>query len=310
MVAGIDISKDKFDGQIQDGKRIEFSSEPSEFPKVKKALAGVTRVLMEATGTYHLALAEYLHAEGFEVVVVNPAQAHYFAKATLRRNKTDKVDAAVLCEMAKDESHRLWSPPSKERKELVGLLRAREDLCVRLGAKAAQLKNPGITARERELYLRESAFLQEEKKLLEKDISELLKSSEELAGQAELLTSVPGIGPLTAATLLAHLPEDLASARQAAAYVGLTPKLVQSGLFKGRTRLSKMGHRGLRRLLYIASWSACKAPGTLKEHYERLTQRTGSKKAALLAVAHKILRIAFGVLKHNKPYDPKYLTTI
>ena len=103
MVAGIDISKNTFDGEIQNGKTFALSSEPLEFGKVKKALKGVKRVLMEATGTYHLALAEYLHQEGFEVVVVNPAISHYYAKSKLRRNKTDKVDASLLCEMARDD---------------------------------------------------------------------------------------------------------------------------------------------------------------------------------------------------------------
>lgn len=309
MVAGIDISKDQFDIEIQSGKTLTLSSEPSEFGQVKKALKGVRRVLMEATGTYHLALAEYLHSQGFEVVVVNPARSHYFAKFQLKRNKTDKVDASLLCEMAKDASHRLWTPPTKERKELIGLLRAREDLVTRLATKASQLKNPGITDYERTLYESEQAFLKETKKKLDKDLLRLVKASDEIANQSELLTSIPGIGVLTAASLIVHMPTDLVSAKQAAAYVGLTPKLVQSGLFKGKTRISKMGNKSLRKKLYLSSWSAVRAPGILQDCYLRFLQSTGSKKAALIAVAHKLVRIAFGVLKHQTKFHNHPLTT-
>lgn len=309
MVAGIDISMNSLDGKVASGKTFAMSAEPSEFPKLKKALKGVTRVLMEATGTYHLAVAEYLYSQGFEVVVVNPACSHYFAKANLRRNKTDKVDASLLCEMAGDESHRLWTPPSPERKELTGLLRARDDVATRLGAKAAQLKNPGITDFERKMYQEEGEFLKGLKKRLDLEILRLLKNSEELCQQQELLSSIPGIGVLTAASLIAHLPKDLTSARQAAAYVGLTPKLVQSGLYQGKTKISKMGNRELRRKLYLCAWSAAKAQGPLQDCYLRVLQNKKSKKAALVALAHKLVRIAFGVLKHQKPFQNQYLTT-
>ena len=308
MVAGIDISKNTFDGEVSSGKTFAISSAPSEFPKLKKALKGVKRVLMEATGTYHLAVAEYLHRQGFEVVVVNPVRAHYFAKSQMRRNKTDKVDASLLCEMAKDGSHRLWAPPSEDREELIGLLRARDDIAVRLGAKASQLKNPGITQYERQLYQEEQAFLSEKKKLLDKEIVRLVRRSQELGAQLNLLTSIPGIGVLTAASLIAHMPTDLVDARQAAAYVGLTPKLVQSGLFQGKTKISKMGNRNLRKKLYLCAWSAVKAKGPLQDCYLRVLQKLASKKAALIAVAHKIVRIAFGVLKHQMPFQNKSLT--
>lgn len=309
MVAGIDISKNTLDGKLACGKSFAIGNESSDFPMLRKALKGVTRVLMEATGTYHLAVAEYLHSQGFEVVVVNPACSHYFAKAHLRRNKTDKVDASLLCEMAKDESHRLWTPPSSECKELKGLLRARSDVATRLGTKAAQLKNPGITDFERKIYQEEREFLKTMKKRLDQEILKLLKSSKELCEQLELLCSIPGIGVLTAASLIAHLPTDLLNARQAAAYVGLTPKLVQSGLYEGKTKISKMGNSELRRKLYLCAWSAAKAEGPLQNCYLRILQTNKSKKAALIAVAHKLVRIAFGVLKHQTKFQNSPLTT-
>lgn len=308
MVAGIDISKDKFDLKIEGGKTLVFDNNQSSFPGLKKALKGVTRVLMEATGTFYVLVAEFLHAEGFEVVVVNPAQAKFFCQYKIRRNKTDKVDASILCIMAKDEPEHLWTPNSKDVKELIGLLRVRDDLIRRRSAKKNQLKNPGITDFEKEFYARESVSMKDSIKLIDGKIRVLMNTSEELAGQSELLESIPGLGTLASAYILAHLPKQLTTAKQAAAYVGLTPMVVQSGKFEGKTRISKMGHSNLRRMLYLCSWSAAQTEGPLKEFYERMTLAKGSKKAALCAVAHKLIRIAHAVLQSQTKYDPNLLT--
>lgn len=309
MVAGIDISKDKFDVKVEGGKTLVLDNNPSGFQRLKKALKGVTRVLMEATGTYYIQLAEYLHAEGFEVVVVNPAQAKFFSRYKLRRNKTDKVDASILCVMAAGEPEHLWTPASKDTKELVGLLRVRDDLTRRRSAKKNQLKNPGITDFEREFYALESASMKDSIKLIDGKIRELMNTSEELAGQSELLESIPGLGTLASAYILAHLPKQLTTAKQAAAYVGLTPMVIQSGKFEGKTKVSKMGHADLRRMLYICSWSAAQTEGPLKEFYERMALKKGSKKSALCAVAHKLIRIAHAVLQTQTKYDPNLLTS-
>lgn len=308
MVAGIDISMDKFDGKIESGRTFGLDNTLHDMPKLKKALKGVTRVLMEATGTYYVLVAEYLYSEGFEVVVVNPAQAKYFSRYKLRRNKTDKVDASILCVMAKEEPEHLWTPASKDVKELIGLLRVRDDLTRRRSAKKNQLKNPGITDFEREFYAGESSAMKDNIKLIDCKIRALMNSSEELAGQSELLESIPGLGVLASAYILAHLPKQLTTAKQAAAYVGLTPMVVQSGKYEGKTKISKMGHADLRRMLYLCSWSAAQTEGPLKEFYERMTLKKGSKKAALCALAHKLIRIAHAVLQTQTKYDPSLLT--
>jgi transposase len=309
MVAGIDISKDTLDVHVSTGKSAAFSNSGKGFAQLKKCLAGARRVLMEATGTYHLALAEYLHQAGFEVVVINPARSHHYAKAQLRRNKTDKVDAKLLCEMALDDSHRIWTPPSPERKNLSGLLRARDDLTGRMSAKKAQLKNPEITEREREIYRLEMDLLLKLEKEIDQDLKEMVKNSDELREQVALLQTLPGIGMLTALVMIAGLPRDLQSAKQAAAFAGLTPKQVQSGLMKGKTSISKMGCRRLRVALYMSALSACRAPGILQDCYVRALSKSGSKKSALIVLAHKLIRIVFGVLKHQIPFQNKGLQT-
>ena len=124
---GIDVCKEHLDVfiQKQDGKgelkRLDNTS--SGIQKLLRILNSGDRVVLEATGTYHLACARALCAAGLEVVVLNPAQSHFFATSKLFRNKTDKVDAALLCEMAKDESHRLYEPTGAHIEALQGFLR-------------------------------------------------------------------------------------------------------------------------------------------------------------------------------------------
>lgn len=309
MLAGIDISGDIFDGHIENGKTFQFENDEKKLPALVRALKGVRRVLMEATGTHHLLVAEYLHSKGFEVVVINPGLAKHYMEYRSRKNKTDKVDAGLLCEMAKDESHRLWKPDTKGRKMLKGFLRVRNDLVRQRSAKKAQLETPDITSFEKAYYAKEITRLKAEVMELDKELEKFIQSSEEFSDDAELLMSVPGLAAVGAAMILGHLPKDVETAKQAASFVGIAPKLNQSGKFKGRTTLSKKGHSGLRRQFFLSAWSASRIEGPLKAFYDNIFARTKSKKSAMCALAHKLVRIAFGVLKAKQKYDPNVLTT-
>ena len=134
-----------------------------------------------------------------------------------------------------------------------------------------------------------------------------------LKRQRELLDSIPGIGPETAARLLAEMPQlgEFDSARAAAAHTGLTPKRYQSGSsINAPTRISKIGNPRVRYALYMPAMAALRSSKEFKEFAARLTER-GKKKMQILAAAmHKLVRLAYGVLKNQRPYDPNYAAAV
>lgn len=311
MVAGIDISKDHFDIHIDHNstsKTFKIPATAAEMKKLARQLAGADRVLMEATGTYHIGLAQVLFDAGIPVVVLNPKQAHHFAKSRLSRNKTDRVDARILAEMAKDPSHRLWKPAPNELRELQGLLRVRESLVKEKSARQAQAKTPEIGAFEKGFYEEDILRLKTAIKAIEKQILSHIQADEKLNSDYQRLVTVPGIGLVTASTTLAILPRELINARQASAFAGLNPRRVESGQMKGQTRLSKNGNSRLRRVFGIAAWSAAAHPGPLKDFYESQLKKGKPRASAMMALANKLLRIAYAILKSESGYCPTHLT--
>lgn len=311
MVAGIDVCKDGIDVYLLEGGKgqaFRLSNDAAGIRALVRKLRGVDRALMEATGTYHLACAEALFGAGIEVVVANPKRAHHFAKCKLARNKTDRLDARLLAEFAECQGHLSWRPASTQVKELQGLLRVRQALVKERNAHQARVKAPGITEFELGYYRSECERLKLEIRSLEKLIASCVAADPELSRKLELLLSIPGLGLITAATTLALIPGDLASAKQASAFVGLNPKRLESGPMKGLTRISKTGHGRLRQLFALAARAACNAKGPLRDFYLHLVERGKPKASAMIAVANKLVRIAHAVLRTGQPFAATHLT--
>jgi transposase len=312
MLAGIDISKQTLDVCIvrEDGisQSLKFQNSVNDIKKLEKLLKGTKRIVLEATGTYHLACAEALHKAGLPVVVVNPADAHYYAKSKARRNKTDKVDAKILAGMASDSHLNLFTPTSDEIKKLRALLQVLEDLKELLSAKKTQLKTPELDAYAIEYYQDEIQRLNKKIKAVEIDIKEFVKSNQKMNESVTNLKTIPGIGDVIATTIVALIPEQILNARQASAYIGLNPSQVESGMMKGVTRISKKGNARLRKLFYIASWSSIIPKGPIRDFYLSLLQRGKCKMSALCAVANKLVRIAHAILRRRTGFNPVHLT--
>ena len=266
------------------------------------------RIVLEATGSYHERLAQALEAIGAHFSVVNPAQTSYFVRSQHRRNKTDKADAVMLAVYAKERQPALTSVtnplPQSIARELSALQEDITRLRNRLEAAEEGLTHPEVLTSLR----RRIDTLEAEKQALEEALRQ--ETQDIRLQELELLTSIPGVGTKTACLFLAEVGDvgRFSSASKLVAYAGLTPALFESGSSINRcTRISRLGSGNLRHLLYMPSLVAIRYNPVLKRFFDRLVEKGKNKKAAVVACIAKLLRIMYGVLIHQRPFDPGYL---
>jgi transposase len=314
-VLGIDISKKDFHVVLltaeSKNKHRKFTNDIEGFEKLQHWLneKGVEQLhaCMEATSIYGDALAEFLFAAGYCVSVVNPARIKGFAKSELLRTKTDSVDAGLIARFCAAIKPPLWKPTTPEIKELLALVRRLDSLQEMVNQEQNRLET--ATATVSELTIAHLDYLKQQQKLIQQLINDHFDRHPLLKQQRELLTSIPGIGAQTAAVLLAEIGrvEDYQSARQLAAYAGLTPSERSSGTsIHGKTRLSCTGNVRLRKALYMPAVVAMRYNPVLKAFSDRLLDRGKAKMQAIGAIMRKLVHLAFGILKSQQPFDPNY----
>ena len=314
---GIDVSKGKFDVVLMraDGKRRwrTFANRAEGFAALlgwlDKQQALPVHACLEATGTYGLALASFLYQAGQPVSVVNPACIKAFSDSELNRTKTDKVDAGLIARFCRALRPALWQPTAPEVAKLQGLVRRLESLQEMAVKERNRLSVPGLAEPVRESVERTLAMLEEEMKRLRGQTDDHVEGNPALKQQRELLTSIDGIGPTTANLLLGELSGcDFRKAREVAAYAGLVPQERQSGSsVRGRARLSKKGNARLRKALYWPAIVAIRHNPVLAAFARRLREAGKPKMVVIAAVMRKLLHLAFGVLKHQRPFDPNWI---
>lgn len=256
-----------------------------------------TLVVCEATGTYHRPLLAALVAAGISTVAVNPAQVAAFRQARLGREKTDAADAKLLARFAAvhDAELRRAEPADPIQARLRDLVAYRDGQV----AERTRLKNrlhangfggdPWVTARLEADLAEVAARLRDVEAETDRLLAEL--------PEAAVLQEQCGVGPRVAAAVLAYLPVGVwGDAKAAAAYAGVHPRREQSGQ-RDRSRLSKQGHAGLRRYLYLAATTALRHDAGLKAFYDRLVGRGKHPASAKCAVMHKLLRRLMGRLR-------------
>jgi transposase len=313
---GIDISKKDFHVVLLKEERglkpKKITNDTAGFENLNKWLkkSGVEELhaCMEATSIYGDALAEFLYEAGYQVSVVNPARIKGFAKSELLRTKTDSVDAALIARFCAAIKPSLWKPTPLEVKDLQALLRRLESLTEMYQQEENRLETATETVAK--LTKAHLDYIKEQQAEIKKMISAHFDQHPHLKQQRELLTSIPGIGEQTAAVLLAEVGriEDYKNARQLAAYAGLTPCERSSGTsVRGKTRLSCTGNVRLRKALYMPAVVAMRCNPLLKAVSERLLGRGKVKMQVIGALMRKLVHLAFGILKSQKPFDPTYL---
>ncbi|WP_250121582.1 IS110 family transposase [Chroococcidiopsis sp. CCMEE 29] len=271
---------------------------------------GITKVhaCMEATGSYGSALARYFYEQEQTVSLVNPSRVKGFAISEMTRTKTDKVDAGVIARFCAALHPPSWSPPAAEIEQLQAIMRRLESLNQMLQQEKNRLDvtdNPDVQAS----ISSHIQFLENELGKTRQLIHTHFKQHTNLRAQRDLLTSIPGVGEQTAASILAEIGSvtTFESARQLAAYSGLTPRERTSGTsVRGKTSLSRIGNSRLRKALFMPALTAAQCNPILHDLWERLLRRGKTKMVAVGAVMRKLLHLAFGVLKSGKPFDPDY----
>lgn len=315
MYLGIDISKDGLDCfKLCENAVFEesFNNTKQGIKKLLKWLEGSEHlhVVMEATGVYWQACAFALHEQNYKVSVVNPAQVKYFAKSILRRGKTDPMDAELIALYAQRMQPDQWLPTKTIYEELKLMVRERDDLVAQLRQLQNQLhahNHRHLTPTKLVKLLKHRIhFLKKQSKTLEKMIDELCKETMKVA--YESLRSIPGVGLITASVLLAETAglESFEHPKQVTAYSGIAPAPNESGTFKGQSRISKIGNARLRKAFYMAALQA-RHHSVFKDLYQRLTNKGRAPKVALIAVARKLMVIAFQLVKSQTLFDPDFL---
>jgi transposase len=316
---GIDVSKDVFDVCVLNGQEgrtqsKQFSNNEAGFAALSQWLPSEAHCVMEATGPYYLRLAFYLHEKGVWVSVVNPLVIKHFSKMKMCRAKTDRKDAALLALFAKEQAPLRWTPP----KSYVVTLQQLGSVLVQLTKQHTALTNQ-LKAFECSGMLEKDTktLLQRLLRQVEKQSCEVEKKMERLIScyHQELLkrlTTIPGLGQKTALVLIVVSGgfTRFSTYKQLCSYLGLSPRIHDSGKLKGKTPICKMGMSRLRALLYMCSWSALKYNQACKALYERLIEKGKAGKVALIAVCCKLIKQAFAIVKHNSSYQADYQKNI
>lgn len=344
LFVGVDIASRDFTASLVQETRT--TREPHPYPQTlpgferfQKRLeeGGVapadTLIVMEATGSYWVALATTLYHAGFAVSVINPVQAHHFAKAQLKRAKNDVLDAQTIAELAQALVPPCWTPPPRIYHELhqrlaqrASLLEWRTQINNQLHALSVA---PEVVPTVRDRLVQLIGQLDLHVAQLEKELLELVKieqeqpakdtipssdtATETIEGQWKtaiaLLLTIPGIGLLTACWLVvATLNFTLCETAEAAThYVGLAPMIRSSGTrVRSRGQIGHGGHARARTQLYLATLAAARFNPVIKHFYEHLRTAGKPMKVARGACARKLLHIAFAVVKSGRAFDPHY----
>lgn len=319
MIIGCDVSKDKIDLCLLEkttGRTIiskSYSNNSSGHQRIVKQLSDKDNclVVMEATGNYHLRFAACLAAHSLCFAVINPLVLKRFAQMKMLRTKTDKLDAFIIAQFGREQSPKPYQMPSKEQQQLKALITVLNNLLKqRTQTKNllhSQLLLPGNNIGSQK-PIKKVLFT------LNKQIQAIQKSIDEIIGNhfkhlKELITSIKGIGDKTAQGVIAYLGDlkSFSSYKQVTSYIGINPAIKQSGQSLNKTSgISKQGNAVLRTLFYMSALSAVRVNKACKTFYIRLLQKGKKKKTALIAVANKLIKQLYAIIKKNIFYLDDY----
>jgi transposase len=301
---GIDVSKDHLDVHVRptgDSFRVRYDD--AGLVTLVEHLRPVAPavLVLEATGGYEVTVVATLARAALPVAVVNPRQIRAFARATGQLAKTDTLDARILALFAEAVRPAARPVPNEQADALGELIARRRQLVDMLGAE----HNRRRLLRDRRLQRHldaHIAWLEEALRRLDQDLTTLIRSTPVWRETDDLLRSVPGIGPVTAGTLIADLPElGRLDRRRIAALAGLAPIARDSGTFRGR-RMIMGGRPHIRRVLYMATLTAIKHNPAIRAFHRRLVTAGRPGKVALTAAMRKLLTILNAMLRDRRPW--------
>lgn len=261
----------------------------------------VALIVMEASGGYERPLAFALIDAGYLVSVVNPRQPRDFARSLGRLAKTDCIDAAVLALFAEKTEPRPLQKPKQQQAELDALVTRRRQLVQLQTMEKNRLKQTASRNAKKSIEA-VLGMLASQQRMVEAELARLIESDDDWRANAQLLESVPGVGPTSSRTLIAEVPElGKLNRQQIAALVGVAPFNRDSGQWRGQ-RMIRGGRVAVRQTLFMAALVACRANGTLHEFYLRLVRLGKPKKVAIVACLRKLLVILNTIIKTQTPW--------
>ena len=307
---GIDVSKVTLDVAVRpSGTRWQVGNDAAGVSAVVDHLSGLKpeRIVLEATGGYELVLAGALAASQLPVVIVNPRQVRDFARATGQLAKTDRLDAQVLAHFAEAIHPEVRPLPDATARALSALVTRRRQLQEMVTAEQNRLMTAAVQDAPQALrdQLGEHIdWLRRQLQQLDDELNQQLRASPLWREREDLLRSIGGIGPITSATLLSHLPELGQLDRKAIAkLVGVAPLNRDSGSVKG-TRHIWGGRAAVRAVLYMAALVATRHNPQIRAFYQHLLAAGKPRKVALVACMRKLLLLCNAVLRSRTPWRP------
>ena len=315
---GIDVSMNTlevvwYDGKYSTNKQYENSLEGFQKleDEISKGDTSETIITMEATGIYHLQAAYYFSEKGYTVSVVNPLIIKRYSEMKMLRAKTDSVDARTIAEYGFHEKPWYFIQKDDGRDHIVQLLKQIDALHTMRTENKNRLhalqRIPHADTKALEIYQEIDTMLKQKEQEAEQRIDTIAK--ELYADVYKSLLDIPGVGKRLAALILGFFGEfeNFNNAKQVSSFIGLNPSANQSGVsVHGRGVISKKGNRYMRKIFYMAALSAKKYNKTCKEQYDRLLSNGKCKKVALVAVANKLARQIFAIVKNGRIYEPCY----
>jgi len=298
VFVGVDVSKDSLDVAIGPHKEIiTFANDQKGVDALLKRLKriDVQLIVFESTGGYELLATSCLAETKLPVVIVNPRQVRNFAKATGILAKTDAIDARVIARFAEAVKPEVRPLKDHQTSELTAFVTRRRQIIEMIVAETNRLRL--ANKRNKKDIKDHIRWLQKRLDKIESDIGKMIQSSPIWRCKDDILQSVPGIGPITSATLICDLPElGVLSPKKIAMLAGLAPLNCDSGKYKGRRRI--WGGRGsVRSILYMATLAAIRCNPAIKGFYQRLLAAGKCHKVAATACMRKLLIIVNAMLR-------------
>lgn len=330
QVAGIDVAQDELVvclGRMHDDWTPELYAGKT-FPNTVKGIeslvawtqkhtdmAVAVHFVMEATGVYHERLAYYLDSNNKPLSIVLPNKISNYMRTLDTNTITDRTASQAITQFGLERTLAVWHRPKETYRRMKQLTREREQLI----AECTMLKNFLHAERSEALPDKESIartnkrieLLNKQEKEIMKSIDKLIKTDEQVIEQVENITSIPGVGKLTAAIIIAETNgfDLITSRRQLASYAGFDVKEKQSGTsVKGLARISKKGNKHLRKALHLPALSSIKHDQRFKAIYARQVSKHGIKMKAAVSIQRKVLELAFTLCKTQTKYDKSYLS--
>ncbi len=315
---GIDVSMDTLDVAFFNGTKFQsnrFENSEKGFSGIEKGLKKYYKsdliITMEATGIYHLRAAVYFYEKGYIVSVVNPLIIKRYSEMKMLRAKTDSVDAKTIAEYGFYEKPCYFQRKDNKKERIIQLLKLIESLHHMQSENRNRLhaleRIPEADENALLIYRDINISLKAKERETEHRIQEIVNDS--YGDECRRLREIPGVGKRLSSLIIGFFGEfeHFDNAKQVSSFIGLSPSPRQSGIsLNGRGTISKKGNRYMRKIFYMAALSASEHNNACKIQYERLLANGKSKRLALVAVANKMVRQIFAVVKNGRIYDPDY----